>query len=122
MQASALSSLDLADHLRRCTDIIMLHVLIPTADKSFAGEQHNSVRWFMVNSTSRCTTESLTEHLVGRLVVEALPGSIIQFFDKKRIVSYPNLQPLRSFGTRSSLNACLHVGPEKLSKSKDDVN
>lgn len=35
----------------------------------------------MVNSTSKCTTESLTEHLVGRLVVEALPGSIIQFFD-----------------------------------------
>jgi hypothetical protein len=40
-----------------------------------------SVLMNMVNSTSKCTMESLTEHLMGRLVVEVLPGSIIQLFD-----------------------------------------
>jgi hypothetical protein len=36
-----------------------------------------------VNSTSKCTTSGLAEHLTGRLVVEALPGPIIELLDEK---------------------------------------
>jgi hypothetical protein len=51
-----------------------------------------------VNSTSKCTTEDLAEHLVGCLVVEALPGSIIQFLDDKCNFILGNIPEVGPFG------------------------
>jgi hypothetical protein len=73
-----------------------------------------------VNSTSKCTAQGLTVYLRRRLVVEALPGSIIQLSHDQRKVSFRYLSEVGPFReVVSEKTVRILVGPPVARQHRD---